>query len=46
MVSLVFRALVVWFLFVPAAILNGALRDKVLNVVLGQALAFFLSGAM
>ena len=37
MVSMVFRALGVWFLFVPAAILNGALRDKVLIVVLGQA---------
>jgi hypothetical protein len=44
MVSMVFRALGVWFLFVPAAILNGALRDKVLIVVLGQALALPLSG--
>ena len=46
MVSMVFRALGVWFLFVPAAILNGVLRDKVLIVVFGQALALPLSGVI
>ena len=33
-----FRSLLIWFLFIPLAILNGLLRDLVLTPSLGDAL--------
>lgn len=40
------RSVFIWICFVPAAILNGGLREHVLNGILGERLALPLSGIL
>ncbi|AJE04247.1 hypothetical protein [Geobacter pickeringii] len=44
MISPVLKGCGIWLLFVPLGILNGGLREKVLNPLLGQRVALPLSG--
>lgn len=44
MALMLIKAIGIWFLFIPAAILNGALRDKALGPWLGKSIALPLSG--
>lgn len=40
----ILKSILVWFCFIPAAILNGGLRELLLNPVLGKELALPVSG--
>lgn len=40
------KALAVWFVMVLVAIANGLLREKILNVYLGESMALPVSGAL
>ncbi len=44
--TILVRCFLVWLLFIPIAILNGAIREKILIPLLGQAPALSLSGMM
>jgi hypothetical protein len=46
MTRLLLKSAAVWFLFVPAAILNGLLRQEVLVAVAGPVIALPLSGIL
>jgi hypothetical protein len=46
MVSLILKAIVLWFIIVILAIVNGAIREKLLTPAIGSEIALLLSGLL